>query len=129
MKTWMKIAIVVVIAGILGAFYVYKYMYNKPHMDVENAKADFSMKAQDLYTEFKNNKDASSQKYNGKVIEVSGLVTKIEQADTLTVASFIFEQGMFGDQGVFCTFLPDQVVKAKALTPGKEIKLKGLLRN
>ena len=125
MKTWMKIALGLLIIGIIGLIYVYKYVYNKPHLDVENTKAEFSMKAQDLYNEFKQNKDASGLKYNGKVIEIEGSLKKIEQTDSLTVAVFSYEEGMFGDQGVRCTFLPGQVAKAKSLGEGTIVKLKG----
>ena len=125
MKTWIKIVLIIVAIGLLGIAYIYFFMYNKPHLNVEKATAEYTLKAEDLYKEFKANKDAAGKKYNGKVIEINGPVKKIEKSDTLTVAVFIFEQGLFGDQGVRCTFLPDQIAKAKNVEPGNELKIKG----
>jgi hypothetical protein len=94
-------------------------------MDVAHAKADFNLPAGQLYSEFKQNKEASSAKYNGKVLEISGQLSKIEEADTLMTAVFVFEQGMFGDQGVRCALLPNQFEKAKSMTAHSPVTVKG----
>jgi hypothetical protein len=125
MKTWHKIVIALAIIGLAVSFYVYQFVYNKSHLDVAHEPAAFTITAKDLYNEFKQNKDASGLKYNGKVIEVSGTVKSIENADTLIVAVFAFEEGMFGDQGVRCTFLDDQKEKVSKIGPGSSLKLKG----
>lgn len=125
MSKTIKIIIGLAIIGILTAVYVWFFVYNKPHMDVAHAKADFSLPAGQLYSEFKQDKDANSLKYNGKVLEISGQLSKIEEADTLMTAVFVFEQGMFGDQGVRCALLPDQFEKAKSITPDSPVTVKG----
>ena len=125
MSKIIKILIGLAIVGILTAVYVWFFVYNKPHMDVAHAKADFSQPAGQLYSEFKQNKEATSAKYNGKVLEISGQLSKIEEADTLMTAVFVFEQGMFGDQGVRCALLPDQFEKAKSMKADSPVTVKG----
>ena len=48
-----------------------------------------------LYNEFKTSKENAHKLYNGKVIEITGKLARIENADTLTIAVFVFNQGMF----------------------------------
>ena len=125
MKTWMKILLGALIICLLVAIYVYKYVYNKPHPDYEKEVPAFVIKAEDLYKEFKVSNNIASPKYTGKVIEISGNLTRVDKADTLTICIFKFEDGMFGDQGIRCTILKDNIEKAKKLTPGAMVKIKG----
>lgn len=126
MKLWIRLLLAVVMTGFIVAVLVYKLVYNKPHPDYEKEKATYTLSAQELYHAFKQNKDQASPKYSGQVIEVDGTISKIEEADTLVIVAFIFEQGDFGDEGVRVTMLPDFKDKARQLPPGTALKLKGL---
>ena len=105
MKTWMKILLAFIVIGIIGVFIIYKFVYNKQHPDYENIEATFTMNARDLYKEFKKNPYSSANLYNGKVIALTGNLSKVETADSIVVAVFVFNQGDFGDEGLRCTML------------------------
>lgn len=125
MNKTVKIILILAVVGLLAAAYVWFFVYNKPHKDIAHAKADFTLAAEQLYTEFTQTKDQTGAKYNGKVLEINGSLTKIEEADSVHTAIFVFEQGMFGDQGIRCALLPDQFEKATSIAPGTAVTLKG----
>ncbi|MEI7898048.1 MAG: hypothetical protein WCJ26_13500 [bacterium] len=125
MKTWIKIVLGLFVIGMIALFFVYKFYYNKSHPDYENAEASFSLNAQDLYQEYKTGKDAASAKYNGKMIALTGKLSKVESADSLVTAVFVFTQGDFGDEGVRCTMLKKFSDAAGKLQPDGEVKVKG----
>lgn len=124
MKTWMKIGLGLVVIGIIGAVVVYKFVYNKPHPDYETVTADFRIEAKQLFSEFKSDETAAGQKYNGKVIEISGIPTSIEDADSMLIVVFAFEEGVFGSEGIRITMLPKFNDQLKD-NPLENITLKG----
>ncbi|MCB0806877.1 MAG: hypothetical protein KDC05_13855 [Bacteroidales bacterium] len=124
MKNWHKILLGLFILGIVGATLGYVFIYNKPHRDYEKAKADFSKTAEAFFEEYKNDKDQAQQTYNGKVLEVTGKLTHVETADSLTIAVFALAEGLFGDEGIRCAMLPNHAQKVKDLE-GRAIVLKG----
>jgi hypothetical protein len=125
MKTWIKVISAILIIGFAGVLIVYFFVYNKPHTDYEKAKPEFTLNASDLYQAFITDKIQSGKKYNGKVIEVAGKLSKVETADSLTTCVFVFAQGMFGDEGVRCAMLPKFKDEALGLSPGLNVRLKG----
>lgn len=125
MKTWMKILIALVVIGIIGAWAGYEFVYNKPHTDYERAEPDFTLPAKTLYNDFKANSEAAGHKYGGKVVEIKGKLTSIEEADSLVIGVFAFEKGMFGDEGVRVTMLPNHSDRLKKHPLTDEIVLKG----
>ncbi len=124
MKTWITIGIGLVIMGIIAAFVVYKFVYNKPHPDYETKDADFKIEAQQLFSEFKSNENAASLKYGGKVIEITGKPSSIEEADSMLIVVFAFEEGMFGSEGIRVTMLAKFNDQVKGL-PLDNMTLKG----
>jgi len=125
MKTWIKIVLGLIVVGLIAIFLVYKFIYNKQHPDYENIEASFNVNAQDLYNAYKTNRDEASVKYNGKVITLTGKLSKIESADSLVIAVFVFNQGDFGDEGIRCTMLPKFNDPASKLQPDGEVMVKG----
>lgn len=125
MKTWLKILLGLAVLGIIAAVLVYVFVYNKPHPDYEKLTAAYSLAPQELYSSFTANKDEAQKKYNGQLIELTGVLNKIETADSLVIAVFVFNQGMFGDEGVRCTMLPKYNLEAQSLQPGGTVKIKG----
>ena len=122
---WVKILLGMTAVGIIALFLVYKFVYNKQHPDFEKMEAAFTLNAQDLYQAFKSKPDASSAKYNGKVIALTGKLGRIETADSLVIAVFIFAKGDFGDEGIRCTMLPKFNDAAGKLQPDGEVMVKG----
>ncbi len=125
MKKILVIILILAVVGIIAGVLFYKFYINKPHENIEKAKPDFVLTAQELYNEFINDHAATSAKYNGKVLELTGSLTKIEKPDTLVLMVFVFNEGMFGDEGIRCTMLPSHNEKALSLAPGSIVKMKG----
>ena len=125
MSKKMKILLGAVIVIIIGAASVYLYI-NKPHPSYEKLKAEFTTTPQAIYDEFKTNNKSSALKYNGKMVELTGKISKIEASDTLVTIVFAFSQGLFGDEGVRCAMLRKLNASTKELKQGEDVDLKGL---
>ncbi len=116
-----KILIVVLLIGLISGGYVYFFVWNKAHPDYAELQADFSMPASELYAAFTSNTEESSSKYNGKMIELSGEINGLEIQDSLVIAVYVFNEGMFGNEGVRCTFLNNNIKSIDEIK-GKKIK-------
>ena len=106
MKVWIKYVLVLIIIGIIGAFLVYNFYINKNHPEYEKLEAVYVLNASDLYDSFRNNKETADSQYTGKMVQITGILSTVEQHDTIVTAVFVFNEGMFGDEGVRCSFLP-----------------------
>ncbi len=104
---FVKIGLAVVIVGLIGAFAVYHFVYNKPHKDYTKEEPAYSLKAETLFNEFVNDTQKANEKYTGKVLQISGRPNKVENTDSTLVLVFAFEEGMFGDEGIRCHMLPE----------------------
>jgi hypothetical protein len=122
---WIKLAGLIMIIGVIAGSFIYAFVYNKPHEDFENMEPAYTLNASDFYNAFKTNKTDSEKKFNGKVIEINGTLSKVESADSLVIAVFIFDQGMFGDQGIRCSMLTKYNEEATKLSPGVLLNVKG----
>ncbi len=71
-----NILIVLVLLGAAGAGLGY-YLWNKPHRNVDAAKADFSVEAIDLFTQYASDETAANPKYLDKIITVCGTVSDV----------------------------------------------------
>ncbi len=125
MKKWIKIFAGLFAIGIIAIFVIFFFFYNKPHPDYANMDAAYTMAVGDLYKSYKANKTEAGQKYNGQVIAISGRLSKVELSDSLTTCVFVFNQGIFGDEGVRCTMSPSFSAEAKKFQPDGEVRLKG----
>lgn len=124
MNKWLKIIITLAVIGIIAAGLGYKFIYNKPHTNYENAKPDFSITCNDLFANYRSGRETAEQKYNGKVLLISGTLNKVEILDSLTVAIFVLDEGMFGDEGVRMTMLPNHANNINSYL-NKTITIKG----
>lgn len=68
------------LAAVAAAWYGYKE-YTRTNKDLASAKADFVLAATDLIKEYESNDAASAEKYNGKILEISGQVKAVEKDD------------------------------------------------
>ena len=140
MKTWLKVLIIIAVIGIIAAIFGVWYA-NKPNKDIEKAKAEFSLKADDLYKEYTADSAKANSLYNAKVIEVSGNISKIETTtDSLIVAVFTQtleapqpqSDDLLGDLnaegGLRCTMLLKYCEETKKITPNSPVKIKGLCK-
>lgn len=125
MRIWWKVILGLFVLGIVAAILSYIFIYNKPHPDYEKLEAAYSMEAKSLFNKYRTNKVASDGKYTGQVIQIKGIITKIEDGDSFVVAVFVFEEGMYGDEGVRCNMLPDYEEICRNLDLTKEVSIKG----
>ena len=126
MKTWIKILIALFLIGIIAGVLGYFFVYNKPHKDYLKTKPELSLSAAELYNAFIENPAEAAPKYNGRVIEIYGKIDDREISGEMVILVFIFDDGLFGPEGVRCTMLPDFNDTAMSLTIGDYTKLKGL---
>ena len=123
-----KLLIAVAILAVLGAaaaFYIYKYVYNKPHKDYKSAEPAMILRAKRLYTDYTANRENADKRYLDKVVEIEGVITTVEVVDSLVVVVFAYRAGEFGDEGIRVTMLPEYNEEAKRLSILKPVKLKG----
>ncbi len=125
MKLWIKILLGLVLTVITVAVLTFYYVFHKPHPDFEKMKPDYSLDAGTFYKEFKTSKQNAQKLYNGKVIVITGMLSRVESSDSLTIAVFVFNQGMFGDEGIRCTILKKFIPEAKKLKPDGITRIKG----
>jgi len=122
MKKYRIIVLLIALALILaGGIYGY-LLYNKPHRDVMKAKAEFTLTAAALLSEFESNSNGATQKYNGKILLVSGKVESIRFNDTIASVQLSAEGSFFG---VNCSFNKNAITKLNEVQKGNEIQVKG----
>jgi hypothetical protein len=126
MKKILIIALILLALGAISAFFVYKYVYNKPHPDYVKAKAEVVVNAKQLWSDYVQDKDKADGKYTGKILQVEGSISGQEDTDSLLIVVYAYSQGMFGDEGIRVTMLPEFSRSAKALNPAVPVKIKGL---
>ncbi len=112
---------VIIIA--LVAAYVWFFVYNKPHENIEEAKTDYSVTLPEIVSEYVGAFDSSNSKYNGKVIEISGAVDRVEPNDS--ISSIVFKAG--GDYEIFCEVYPRYNKEAKGIKANEKIIVKGFV--
>jgi len=74
---------------------------------------------------YRQDKQLADSLYTGMVVQINGAIRKVESPDSSLIAIFIFDHGMFGDEGVRCVLLPAHHTKLKEYGPGDMITLKG----
>ena len=124
MNKWLKISSSIAFFGIIAACLGYKFVYNKLHKDYEEAEAYFSLTSQELYSDYQINRQVAEQKFNGKVVEISGFLDKVETPESMTIAVFVLSDGIFGDEGIRCTMLLNHSENIMS-NAGQKVKLKG----
>ncbi len=125
MKKYQKILLALGIFGLIAAFLIYFFVYNKPHPDYKKASPAFVLTAAELYQAYIDNRSTAESTYNGKIIQISGRVDDIEIVDTLRVIMFSFETGAFGAEGVRCSMMPEFNEAIDNLEIGDYVTIKG----
>jgi uncharacterized protein (DUF1330 family) len=121
-----KIFLVILFIGVIAGLLVFQFVYNKSHPDYEKEVALFTLEAQELLDEYRNSNAEANEKYTGTVIQVRGEIDKIEQNDSLTVAVIALSEGLFGDEGIRCTMLPEYSKQLEQMALPKYVVIKGL---
>lgn len=117
-----KIILGLLFVGLIAGAYGYFFMYNKSHPDYENLDADTSISAQELFDQCKN--EGKANEFTGKIIELSGIPQEIESNDGVKTMVFVFDEGMFGAEGVRVTFLSSYNEDLELLPKDSPVMLK-----
>jgi hypothetical protein len=121
MKTYVKIALFVVSFIALSAILAALYMYNLKHTDMSKAKPDYVISATMLLKAFEDDETAASNKYNNKILEVSGTISSVKTAENNVLNISLETESPFSS--VICTF--PAISDPSGFLPGNEITLRG----
>jgi hypothetical protein len=120
-KNWKIVLIIALVLFVVGVVVAIS-LYNKPHRNIQKAKADFTMNASDLLKAFEDNSKGAEGTYFGKVILVIGEIKSITQTETNTSLIISGTDNFFG---VNCSFNPKENQKISKLKEGLSIRVKG----
>lgn len=119
MKKWVKVLLIIVVIGILGAAGVVYYVYNRPHRDVTKEKG-VQLSAQALYDAFRTNEAEANKLYLDKAVEMTGEVAEVStNQDGNVVVNFKTNDPLVV---INCTFKENP----GSLQPGQTITFKGI---
>lgn len=127
-----KLILLVVIVGMTVAASIAVFMFFKPHRDVQSARTDLVISANELVNEYLSNADEANEKYLdeaglSKILEVNGLVHSITEDYNNQKVVLIKSPG--ADAGVSCTFTIETNASAEALKVGQLVRIKGVIRS
>ncbi|NCI47740.1 OB-fold protein [Sediminibacterium soli] len=119
MKKWIKVLLIVLVIGLVGAAGVVYYVYNRPHRDVSTEQG-VKLTAQGIYDAFHTNEAEANKLYLDKAIELTGEVADIAtNQDGKVVVNFKTNDPMVV---INCTFKENP----GNLKPGQTITFKGI---
>lgn len=118
-KKILRVLLLLVIIGIGTGFYVWKYIYNKPHKNVEQAKA-LRLEAPALYAAFVKDSAAAGRQYTAQVLAIGGEVVKSD----LDQEGKVFVHLKAADDGSIVNCSLEE--KAVVFKPGDKLVLKGV---
>ena len=113
-----KIIVVILIIGLIGGAYGL-YLFNKETPSLHDVEHDFKIHAVDLFSDFDNDESVANQKFNGKVLLLSGTVVDINTKDQ---GSYITLEAGSDFGAVSCKL--DSTVSVAKVVPGEEVELK-----
>jgi hypothetical protein len=105
----------------LVAAYVWFFVYNKDHQNIEKTKAKYKVSAIDLVTEFENGHDSAWKKYNEQVLDVNGTVSSIIPNDS--ISSIVFKVN--NNYEIYFEVYPHHNETAKQLKANDAITIHG----
>jgi hypothetical protein len=119
MKNLLKYGLILAIIGGAIGF----YQWNKPHENMNRAKADITITADKLFTAFSDNEAEANSQYLDKVIAVTGTVKDVSTSAEGTV-KVTLDSGddMFG---VICQMDELTEHKRNSFDVGEQLTLKG----
>jgi hypothetical protein len=115
-----RILIILLAVGLIGAI-VGVSMWNKPHQNMETAKADLSVDAAQLFNDYNADEDAANTKYLGKTLAVTGQVREVTSEEGTVKVNL--ETG--SDFGVLCELDPLSKHARTDFQPGETVTMKG----
>ncbi|MEZ4910965.1 MAG: hypothetical protein R2774_08890 [Saprospiraceae bacterium] len=114
-----KITLIVLTLAFICGLAIYK-VYTKPHKEVTDAHADFTLSSSNLYLAYSENEDEANAKYLNKIIEVEG---KISTTNSLEGGASIALDCGDPMGGITCEF--ESPESLKGMSVGQSVKIKG----
>lgn len=112
------LCIIVIFVGIFGW-----YEYHRTVKSTQNLTPLFSIDASSLITEFETSEDSASAKYNGHIVQVTGIVKAIELSDSTGRIMLNSEKNT---AGIICELEKSQLKKASKIVKGQWVTIKGI---
>jgi len=125
MKKIKKIALVLLLAAFAGGLYTWFFVYNKPHPNYEKLEAEYHYNPEILFEEYRTNKSSADEKCTGKMISVKGKIDHVETSTSGTIVVFVFDRGLFGEEGIRCIMLEKYNSAASNLINNMQVEIKG----
>lgn len=113
----LKLFLIALLVSAIGAGVGF-YLWNKPHENLSDKKADFTMPAAQLFDAFVKDETSANTTYIQKVVEVSGTVQEITPVANGDVNVLLKE-------GINASFVAADADAAKALKQGQTATLRG----
>ena len=125
-KNWGYISLVVFAIGLFSSIWIYNNTINKPHDDIEKATPAYSFSTEEIWKQFNAELKTADSLYTGKVIQLSGTVSRVNKNDTIVSVIFVMAADeMFGDKTISCQMYKRHNEEAQAITAGTPLKIKG----
>lgn len=126
MKKIFKIGLILAATGVVTVALVWKFYVNKPHEDIDNATPAYSLSTEEIWQKYNSDLKSADSLYTGKVIELSGSLSRVDKNDSLVSVIFVMAaDSMFGDKTISCQMYKKHNDEAVALTAGANVKIKG----
>ena len=123
-----KYGILLVGLCLLVGISVAVYMFNKPKRNIAKTKAEYSLSATQLLTEFTQNEQTANAKYlsaaYGKVIQVTGVIGEIDQKGD-TACNLSLKEPAMHSGSINCSIEKTEIPNVKSLKVGDKIAVKG----
>lgn len=131
-KRIIRIGLILTTVGISVGIGIGVYMFNAPHLDVQAQEVDFKLTSSELVDEYLADSKAANLKYlnengNSKILEISGLVSKI--TEDYSGQKVILLKAQEANAGVSATFPSEINAKVAELEIGDLITIKGVIRS
>jgi hypothetical protein len=112
---------IILILAIAG-WYFYKE-FNRTNKDLKKAKADYALTVSSIIKEFETNDSASSLKYNGRILELTGNVKAVETDDMSFTTVVLGNEAELSS--VRCSLDTNYVGDAATVKTGSSIRIRG----
>jgi hypothetical protein len=122
MSNKVKIALAIVLVGIVSAIIVWKYVHIKADVSVGSKKADVTIEASGLLKDFETNEDSANKMYLNKIILVSGTIDNLTKNDA---GVSVYLKNKDAASGVMCSF-DMSAMDVAMFKAGDPIKVKGI---
>ncbi len=117
-----KIITIILGFGIVSLFVVYK-IYNKPHVNVSDAKSDIIITADKIIDDFSSDEIKANKSYLDKIIKISGVISELKVVKQKGIITLKTNHD-FGS--VLCHLSDKASRKMNSLKEEQTITLKGI---